>query len=182
MWKEQKQENHVNRNNTKDAWISNENSTKRSKFSYYTIGFKVRHIEFFQPRQNKPKRQFSANTTIVQLRRCLIISLIQPITTKKIGRMTSQSLKTKNQYGMGAAISRESIYARIISRDKQTYTHIHIHTQTHIHTTHTHPGSNISAQKDVRMGLQLDIFLGKCSSKLLHLFGLQWSSANGGGG
>ena len=33
-----------------------------------------------------------------------------------------------------------------------------------------------SAQNDVRLGLQWEDFLGKCSSKLLHLFGLHWAS------
>ena len=34
------------------------------------------------------------------------------------------------------------------------------------------PGLNFSAQNDVRVGLQWEYFFGKCSSKLLRLFGL----------
>ena len=43
------------------------------------------------------------------------------------------------------------------------------------------PGLNFSAQNDVRVGLQWEDFLGKCSSKLLRLFGLHWASKGGGG-
>ena len=38
------------------------------------------------------------------------------------------------------------------------------------------PGLNFSAQNDVRVGLQWEDFLGKCSSKLLRLFGLHWAA------
>ena len=38
------------------------------------------------------------------------------------------------------------------------------------------PGLNFSAQNNVRVGLQREDFLGKCSSKLLRLFGLHWAS------
>ena len=41
------------------------------------------------------------------------------------------------------------------------------------------PGLNFSAQNDVRVGLQWEDFLGKCSSKLLRLFGLHWASKGG---
>ena len=41
------------------------------------------------------------------------------------------------------------------------------------------PGLNFSAQNDVRVGLQCEDFLGKCSSKLLRLFGLHWASKGG---
>ena len=38
------------------------------------------------------------------------------------------------------------------------------------------PRLNFSAQNDVRVGLQWEDFLGKCSSKFLRLFGLHWAS------
>ena len=41
------------------------------------------------------------------------------------------------------------------------------------------PGLNFSAQNDVKVGLQWEEFLGKCSSKLLRLFGLHWTSKGG---
>ena len=41
------------------------------------------------------------------------------------------------------------------------------------------PGLHFSAQNDVRVGLQWEDFLGKCSSKLIRLFGLHWASKGG---
>ena len=41
------------------------------------------------------------------------------------------------------------------------------------------PGLNFSYQNDVRVGLQREKFFGKCSSKLLRLFGLHWASKGG---
>ena len=84
-------------------------------------------------------------------------------------RDRSKKTKTTKYNKSGSLADKKT---KSLNRDYQ----LHLILDVALQIIFCNPGLNLSTQNDVRVGLQWEDMLGKCSSKILHLFGLHWAS------